>query len=111
MWGRSLYQNITTFLTLSANCQCCGLFPRTCWCVYGYGVSADGNADAVGKSYMDTFAAMALASLPPSEKVMKDSPRDRNAFIINRSMGWNIIGVGWFLLCVAVGIALYLRTC
>ena len=39
---------------------------------------------------------MALASLPPSEKVMKDSPRDRNAFIINRSMGWNIIGVGGF---------------
>lgn len=45
---------------------------------------------------MDTFAAMALASLPPSEKVMKDKPRDRNAFIINRSMGWNIIGVGGF---------------
>ena len=45
---------------------------------------------------MDTFAAMALASLPPSEKVMKDCPRDRNAFIINRSMGWNIIGVGGF---------------
>ena len=45
---------------------------------------------------MDTFAAMALASLPPSEKVMQDKPRDRNAFILNRKMITNIICVGGF---------------
>jgi len=43
---------------------------------------------------MDTFGAMALASLPPSENVMNDKPRDRKAFIINRPMYFNIIGVG-----------------
>jgi Ca2+-transporting ATPase len=45
---------------------------------------------------MDTFGAMALSSLPPTERVMKDRPRDRNAFILNRSMLANIIGVGGF---------------
>lgn len=43
---------------------------------------------------MDTFAAMALSSLPPSPAVMREKPRDRRAFIINRAMAWQIIGVG-----------------
>ena len=38
----------------------------------------------------DTVAAMALASLPPNETVMRGKPRDRSAFIINKSMKWNI---------------------
>ena len=45
---------------------------------------------------MDTFAAVALASLPPSEQVMTDKPRDRRAFILTRAMKSNIIGVGGF---------------
>ncbi len=45
---------------------------------------------------MDTFGAMALASLPPSETVMKSKPRDRQAFILGRDMYQNIIGVGLF---------------
>ena len=43
---------------------------------------------------MDTFAAMALASLPPSQKVMNDRPRNRNAFIITRNMWIRITGLG-----------------
>jgi len=43
---------------------------------------------------MDTFAAMALASLPPTQKVMKDKPRDRKDFIINKFMRWAILGTG-----------------
>ena len=43
---------------------------------------------------MDTFAAMALASLPPSQKVMNDQPRNRNAFIITRNMWIRITGLG-----------------
>lgn len=53
---------------------------------------------------MDTFGAMALASLPPSERVMKDKPRDRNAFILNAPMYRNILGVGFafFLMLLAL---------
>ena len=43
---------------------------------------------------MDTFAAMALASLPPTKKVMSDKPRDREAFIISKPMAASILGVG-----------------
>ena len=43
---------------------------------------------------MDTFAAMALASLPPSERVMKDKPRRQTDFIITRPMAIDIIGIG-----------------
>ena len=53
---------------------------------------------------MDTFAAMALASLPPSESVMTDKPRDRNAFILNKQMIWNILGVGGFFFVMLLGL-------
>ena len=58
---------------------------------------------------MDTFAAMALASLPPSMSVMKEKPRDRRAFIINRAMWKNIIGVGGLFFVMLLGFLWYLE--
>ncbi|MDE6804683.1 MAG: cation transporting ATPase C-terminal domain-containing protein, partial [Muribaculaceae bacterium] len=56
---------------------------------------------------MDTFAAMALASLPPSESVMKDKPRSREAFIINRPMWQSIVGVGGIFFLLLLGLLWY----
>ncbi len=53
---------------------------------------------------MDTFAAMALASLPPSESVMDDKPRSRSAFIISRSMWRWIIGTGGIFFLFLLGL-------
>ena len=53
---------------------------------------------------MDTFAAMALASLPPSESVMLEKPRDRKAFILNREMLGEIVGVGGFFFIMLLGL-------
>ena len=53
---------------------------------------------------MDTFAAMALASLPPSESVMHEKPRDRNAFIISRKMWTSIVGVGGLFFFLLLGL-------
>lgn len=53
---------------------------------------------------MDTFAAMALAALPPSKAVMRDKPRDRRDFIINRPMYNSIIGVGIIFFVLLLGI-------
>jgi Ca2+-transporting ATPase len=53
---------------------------------------------------MDTFAAMALASLPPSESVMNDAPRSRKAFIINRSMWQFIVGIGLVFFALLFGL-------
>lgn len=61
---------------------------------------------------MDTFAAAALASLPPQEKVMQNKPRRSGPggdFIITRAMAWNIFTVGILFVMVLMGILLYFR--
>lgn len=94
MWGRSLYQNIQRFLLfqLTVNVTACFLV------LFGAFMGTESPLTVTQMLWinliMDTFAAMALASLPPSESVMRDKPRDRNAFILNRQMIYNIVGVG-----------------
>ena len=53
---------------------------------------------------MDTFAAMFLASLPSSESVMRNKPRNHNAFILNKQMIYNIVGVGGFFFVMLWGL-------
>ena len=58
---------------------------------------------------MDTFAALALASLPPSEMVMKEKPRHRDANIITKPMVWQIFGVGIFFVLFMFGLVQYFK--
>ena len=94
MWGRSLYQNIQRFILfqMTVNVAACLIV------LAGAFMGTESPLTVTQMLWvnliMDTFAAMALASLPPSESVMKDKPRDRRAFIIDRVMGWGIIGTG-----------------
>ena len=96
MWGRSLYQNIQRFLLfqLTVNVAACFIV------LFGAFMGEESPLTVTQMLWvnliMDTFAAMALASLPPSESVMNDKPRDRNAFILNKAMYQNILGVGGF---------------
>lgn len=94
MWGRSLYQNIQRFLLfqLTVNVTACLLV--LCGAFMGTESPLTVTQMLWINLIMDTFAAMALASLPPSESVMKDKPRDRNSFILNSPMLREIIGVG-----------------
>lgn len=96
MWGRSLYQNIQRFLLfqLTVNVTACLLV--LCGAFMGTESPLTVTQMLWINLIMDTFAAMALASLPPSESVMREKPRDRNAFILNRPMLREIIGVGSF---------------
>lgn len=96
MWGRSLYQNIQRFLLfqLTVNVTACLLV--LCGAFMGTESPLTVTQMLWINLIMDTFAAMALASLPPSESVMQEKPRDRNAFILNRPMLREIIGVGSF---------------
>ena len=102
MWGRSLYQNIQRFLLfqLTVNVAACLLV------LAGAFMGTESPLTVTQMLWvnliMDTFAAMALASLPPSERVMNKSPRNRKSFIINPSMGWNILGVGGFFFVLLV---------
>lgn len=94
MWGRSLYQNIQRFILfqMTVNVVAC--------LIVLVGAFGDTQSPLTVTQMlwvnliMDTFAAMALASLPPSEKVMQDKPRNRKAFIISRDMWKSILGVG-----------------
>ena len=96
MWGRSLYQNIQRFLLfqLTVNVTACLIV------LIGAFTGTESPLTVTQMLWinliMDTFAAMALASLPPSESVMRDQPRNRRAFILNRPMMSEIFGVGGF---------------
>ena len=96
MWGRSLYQNIQRFLLFQLTVNVAACFIVLAGAFMGTESPLTVTQMLWVNLIMDTFAAMALASLPPSENVMKDKPRDRKDFIINHPMGWNIIGVGGF---------------
>ncbi len=94
MWGRSLYRNIQRFILfqMTVNVVAC--------LIVFVGALFDTQSPLTVTQMlwvnliMDTFAAMALASLPPSESVMKERPRDRRRFIISRPMKLFIFGVG-----------------
>ena len=94
MWGRSLYQNIQRFLLfqLTVNVTACLIV------LIGAFMGTESPLTVTQMLWinliMDTFAAMGLASLPPSEIVMHAPPRDRHAFILTRPMYGEILGVG-----------------
>ena len=103
MWGRSLYQNIQRFLLFQLTVNVAACFIVLIGAFMGVESPLTVTQMLWVNLIMDTFGAMALASLPPSKEVMKDKPRNRDSFIINKSMGVNIFGVGtlFFLITLA----------
>lgn len=94
MWGRSLYENIQRFLLfqLTVNVSACFIV------LVGAFIGTKSPLTVTQMLWvnliMDTFAAIALASLPPTRKVMSQKPRDRKESILDKSMKVNIFGIG-----------------
>lgn len=103
MWGRSLYQNIQRFLLFQLTVNVAACFIVLIGAFMGTESPLTVTQMLWVNLIMDTFGAMALASLPPSPTVMKSKPRDRNAFIINKSMAYNIFGVGLLFFAITLG--------
>lgn len=109
MWGRSLYQNIQRFILfqLVVNLVACLIV------VLGAFTGTESPLTVTQMLWvnliMDTFAALALASLPPSHDVMKLKPRRTGDFIITRGMLWNILGTGLLFVVVLLGLMQYFR--
>ncbi len=109
MWGRSLYQNIQRFILfqLTVNLVACLTV------VIGAFTGTESPLTVTQMLWvnliMDTFAALALASLPPSHEVMKKKPRRYDDFIINRHMLWGIIGSSALFVLVLFGLMQYFR--
>ncbi|MBR8703918.1 Calcium-transporting ATPase [Porphyromonas levii] len=107
MWGRSLYQNIQRFILFQMTVNVAACLIVLAGAFLGTQSPLTVTQMLWVNLIMDTFAAMALASLPPSERVMKRKPRNRNAFIIDKHMGSIILGVGG-LFFVLLLVLLYL---
>ena len=104
MWGRSLFQNIQRFILFQMTVNGAACFIVLAGAVMGTESPLTVTQMLWVNLIMDTFAAMALASLPPSESVMKEKPRSREAFIINKPMWQSIVGVGGVFFLILLGI-------
>lgn len=110
MWGRSLYRNIQKFLLfqLTINVVACVIV------LVGSILGTESPLTVTQMLWvnliMDTFAAAALASLPPQDHVMKNKPRKSGPngdFIISKEMAYNIFGVGILFVLFLIGVLLY----
>lgn len=109
MWGRSLYQNIQRFILfqMTINVAACLIV------LIGSFLGTESPLTVTQMLWvnliMDTFAALALASLPPNEKVMLDKPRKTTDHIINKKMAYDIIGVGLLFVFILFGLLQYFK--
>ena len=109
VWGRSLYHNIQRFILfqMTINVAACLIV------LFGAMMGTESPLTVTQMLWvnliMDTFAALALASLPPDPSVMNEKPRPRDAYIINGSMANRIFGVGLFFVVVLFGLIQYFK--
>ena len=104
MWGRSLYRNLQRFLFFQLVVNVAALLLVLGGSIIGTEMPLTVTQILWVNLIMDTFAALALASLPPSHEVMKDKPRKASDFIINKSIGFGILfcGIVFFLVMFAL---------
>ena len=109
MWGRSLYINIQRFIVFQMTINVAACLIVMLGSLLGTEMVLTVTQMLWVNLIMDTFAALALASLPPSEMVMKEKPRHRDANIITKPMVWQIFGVGIFFVLFMFGLVQYFK--
>ena len=107
MWGRSLYRNIQRFILFQMTVNVAACLIVLVGAFMGMQSPLTVTQMLWVNLIMDTFAAMALASLPPSAGVMREKPRSRAAFIINRPMWRSIIGTGGIFFIILLALLYY----
>ena len=103
MWGRSLYRNIQRFVLFQLTINFVAILICFIGALFGTEMPLTVVQILWVNIIMDTFAAMAMASLPPSEEVMRDKPRARDEFIISRGMARTIVTCGGVMAVVLLG--------
>ena len=104
MWGRSLYRNLQRFLFFQLVVNVTALLLVLGGSIIGTEMPLTVTQILWVNLIMDTFAALALASLPPSHEVMNDKPRKATDFIINKGMAFGILfcGIAFFIVMFAM---------
>lgn len=110
MWGRSLYKNIQRFIVFQLTINVVALASVLFGAFLGTELPLTVTQMLWVNLIMDTFAAMALASIPPSADVMNEKPRKTDDFIITRPMRYNILGVAACFLVILMGLITYIKT-
>ena len=101
-WGRALYLNIQKFILfqLTINVAACGI------AFLGPFIGVDLPLTVMQMLWvnliMDTFAALALATEPPEEKVMDKKPRGPQEFIVSPVMLKRILFTGFSFLALYI---------
>ncbi len=107
MWGRSLYRNIQRFVLFQLTIN----FAAILICFLGALFETEMPLTVVQILWvniiMDTFAAMAMASLPPNPEVMKDKPRKRDEFVISKAMGMTLLSCGVVMVVVLMSMLMW----
>ena len=103
MWGRSLYKNIQRFIVFQLTINFVALLIVLLGSLIGTELPLTVTQMLWVNLIMDTFAALALASIPPSESVMQEKPRSSSDFIISKAMRSYILGVGGAFLIILMG--------
>lgn len=111
MWGRSLYLNIQRFILFQMTINVAACLIVLLGAMMGTSSPLTVTQMLWINLIMDTFAAMALASLPPDHSVLSDKPRSRTDFIITKDMGRRIFGVGLVFVAVLFGFIQYFMHC
>nr|WP_300762281.1 calcium-translocating P-type ATPase, PMCA-type [uncultured Bacteroides sp.] len=109
MWGRSLYKNIQRFIVFQLTINVVALLSVLLGAFFGSALPLTVTQMLWVNLIMDTFAAMALASISPSMDVMNEKPRKRTDFIISKAMQSNIFITGAYFLAVLLGIMAYMN--
>ena len=110
MWGRSLYKNIQRFIVFQLTINFVALFIVLLGSLVGTTLPLTVTQMLWVNLIMDTFAALALASIPPSESVMKEKPRKSTDFIITKSMRYYILGMGFAFLVLLMGMLFWFNS-
>ena len=103
MWGRSLYRNIQRFVLFQLTINVVAVVIVLLGSIFGSELPLTVTQMLWVNLIMDTFAALALASLPPSRNVMKEKPRSSKDFIITPAMTRSILGVAALFVVVLLG--------
>jgi len=108
-WGRSLYQNIQRFILFQLTINIAALSIALIGPFIGVSLPFTVTQMLWINLIMDTFAALALAAEPPHSSVMKDKPRNPDAFIVSKTMSKSIFGLGFIFVIFSITFILYMK--
>jgi len=107
LWGRTVFLNIQRFILFQLTINVVALTIDFIGAIFWGKLPLTVTQLLWVNLIMDTFAAGALASLPPDSKIMKEKPRNRNSFIVNKDMAVKIFGIGFLFIIFLISLLVY----